>query len=178
MVSSFAILVVSGAAFNVTRQYRVVMETTTRAARNTGKAIESHATQTFGETYRIMEGLADVYKHELLHEVEKEGGAVDEAYLHNLMAAKPVLAPAVISFFVLDKNLKGVAGSRTFPVDMERIYLTGLSFDTLQDVGGDLVLGDIYRNASPTAPADTWLLPLGVRMKDSSGAGSWTMSLR
>ena len=170
LVSSFATLVIAAGVYNLTQQYRVVLDTTTRAARNTAKAIESHATQTFGETYRIMEGIADVYKHEVEYEVGKQGARADEAYLHNLMAAKLAFAPAVMSFFVVDENLKGVAGSRTFPVEIELIYRTGMSFEAVQDVGGDLVLGEVYRNISPTAAPDSWLLPVGVRIKDAKGA--------
>ena len=169
LLSSFAALVIAGASFNNVRQYEAVMDATTRAASNTAKAIESHATQTFGETYRIMDGIADVYKHELEHAVERGNGNIDEIYLHDLMAGKLAFAPAVMSFFVVDENLKGIAGSRTLPVDLARVYGTGMSFEEVRDIGADQVIGQVYRNTSPAASPDTWLLPLGVRIRTSKG---------
>ena len=63
LVSSFTAVVLLATSFNLYRQYNAAMENTVRAARNTVRTIESHASQTLGETYRIMEGIADVYEH-------------------------------------------------------------------------------------------------------------------
>ena len=166
LVSSFVLLVIAAGAYNLAQQYSVVINTTTRTALNTVRAIDSHATKTFGETFRIMEGIADLYQHELGHE---HNSRIDEAYLHNLMAEKLALAPAVLSFAIVDENRNAIAGSRTFPVDMSRINSTGLSLDFPTDIGDGLLMGELYKDIRPGAPPDIWMLPLGVRVKDSQG---------
>jgi len=163
LVSSFTALVIVATSFNLYRQYNAAMDNTTRAARNTVRTIESHASQTLGETYRIMEGIADIYEH------ERAVGTVSEEKLHNLMAEKLALAPAVRAFFISDANFTGIAGSRTFPVDISRVTLTGMSFEAMTDIGGDMIIGDIYRNQSQNAIVPgTWLLPVGVKIRDAN----------
>ncbi len=165
LVSSFTAVVLLATSFNLYRQYNAAMENTVRAARNTVRTIESHASQTLGETYRIMEGIADVYEH------ERAAGTVSEEYLHKLMAEKLALAPAVRAFFISDANFVGIAGSRTYPVDISRVYLTGISFEAMTDVGGDMVIGDIYRNQTQTTTVPgAWLLPVGVKIRDADNA--------
>jgi len=163
LVASFAALVIAAGIYNLTQQYRVEMDTAGRTARNTVKTLESHATQTLGETYRIMEGISDVYKREL------ERGSVDEFYLHRMLADKLSLAPSVASFFVANEKFEGIAGSRTFPVDISGIYRSGMSFESFDDVGGNLLLGRVYKNRIPSAAPDDWGLPLGVKVIDSNG---------
>jgi two-component system cell cycle sensor histidine kinase PleC len=168
LVSSFAVLVVAAGVYNLTQQYNVVIDSTTRAARNTAKAAESHATQTFGETYRILQGIADVYEFQLELAAQKKT-AFDEAHLHKVLAEKLSTAPAVSTFFVLDENYTGVAASRRLPVDLSRVYISGISFDGFTEVGEDLVLGQLYKDQGPTAPKESWLLPLGAKVKDKDG---------
>jgi signal transduction histidine kinase len=169
LVASFVVLVIGAGVYNLAQQYSVVVNTTTRSARNTVRAIESHATKTFGETFRIIEGIADIYRHELEHQRAGQIGVIDEIHLHNLIADKLKLAPAVMSFFIADEKFKGVAGSRTYPVDMSRVLSTGLSFDNLIDIGDDLFVGQLYKDVNPTAPPDIWMLPVGVRVRDAAG---------
>jgi len=168
LVSSFAVLVIAAGVYNLNRQYKEVVDTTTRAARNTAKAVESHAGRTFGETFRILEGIADVYEHHLERSAPGDSGT--ESYLHKLLAEKLKVAPAVMTFVVVDKNRQGVAGARTIPVDIQRVYLTGLAFDSLAEVGGDLLLGKVYMDMRPNAPQESWLLPLGAKVRDRNGA--------
>jgi len=167
LVSSFALLVIAAGVYNVAQQYSVVVNTTARAARNTVRAIESHANQTFGETYRILQGLADSYRHEIEHMRDVPNAKIDEGYMHRLIATKLSLVPAVMSFFIVDENFAGVAGSRTYPVDMSRVERTGLSFDNAIDIGGDMLVGQLYLDIRPGAPPDVWMLPLGVRVRDA-----------
>jgi signal transduction histidine kinase len=169
LVASFVMLMIGAGVYNLSQQYNGVVNTTTRSARNTVRAIESHATKTFGETFRIIEGIADTYRHELEHTHTGKIGDVDQKYLHQLMADKLKLAPAVMSFFIADDKFNGVAGSRTFPVDMSRVLRTGLSFDGLIEIGDDLLVGQLYKDVNPNAPPDIWMLPVGVRVKDSAG---------
>ncbi len=168
LISSVVVLVIAVAAYNLLQQYRVVEETAVQTARGTANAAESHAAQTFGETYRIIGGVADVYRQELEH-MRLQGGPVNEAYLHNIMAEKLTRAPAVVSFFILDEGFRGVAESRTLPVDMSRVTLTGMSLDAITDIGGDLILGELYKNARGTAPSEAWMLPVGVEVNDEAG---------
>ncbi|MBY0509499.1 MAG: hypothetical protein K2P94_05035 [Rhodospirillaceae bacterium] len=169
LVASFVGLVIGAGVYNLAQQYSVVVNTTTRAARNTVRAIESHATKTFGETFRIVEGIADMYRHELEHQHRGTVAQIDQRYLHKLMAEKLDLAPAVMSFFIVDENFNGVAGSRTYPVDMSRVYITGLSFEKSIDIGNDLIVGQLYKDVRPGAPPDIWMLPVGARVRDAAG---------
>jgi two-component system cell cycle sensor histidine kinase PleC len=168
LVASFAALVIAAGAYNLNQQYRAALDTTTRVARNTVRAVDTHATRTLGEIYRIMEGIGDVYRHELDH-FDKDGRALDEGYFHKLMADKLALSPAVISYFIVDNNYRGIAGARTYPVDVSRLYLTGISFDRLVDVGRNTIMGEVYPNSDPTAPQGRWILPLGVKVIDETG---------
>ena len=170
LVSSFAALVITASIYSLTQQYRVVLDTTTRSALNAAKAVESHASQEFGETYRILEGIADVYRHAVEQGELKEGAAVDETFLHDLMASKLPLAPAIMSVFVLNKDYKGVAGARTYPVDISRAYGSGISFEALTDIDDNLFIGEIYRDLRPQSPPNRWIFPVGVKVRDRSGA--------
>jgi signal transduction histidine kinase len=168
LVASFVLLVIGAGIYNLAQQYNGVVNTTTRSARNTVRTIESHATKTFGETFRVMQGIADLYRHELEHH-RGQATRIDQDYLHKLMAEKLALTPAVRSFFITDENFNGVAGSRTYPVNMARIYQTGLSFENAIDVGDDLIVGQLYKNVHPGAAPDIWMLPVGTKVRDSAG---------
>ena len=166
LVVSFAVLVIVGGTYNVMHQYSVVTDTTTRTGRNTLKTVETHATQTFNEIYRIMEGIADVYRHELNG---AKNSVVDELYLHNLMAGKLKLAPAALSFFIVDANFVRVAGSRTYPALLARSAIPGMVFEAMSDVGGNLMVGNLFRDASPGPLQNYWILPMTVKVNDEWG---------
>ena len=169
LVTSFVVLIIAAAAYNLAEQYRAVMDTTTRSALSTARTIQSRASQTFGETFRVLEGVADVYRHAVEQDELKEGKAVNETYLHDLMAAKLPNEPAVMTYFMLDKDYKGIAGARTFPVDVGKAYLSGISFEAITDIGGDLIVGEIYKDLRPTASPNSWIYPIGVRVMDRNG---------
>ena len=164
LVVTFIVLVSAAATYRVALQYQVTMDAATRSARNGVKTVESHATLTFRETFRILEGVADVYER------EREAGRFDEEYLHDLMADKLKVAPAVASFFIADAKFRGLAGSVTYPVNIGLVYLSGMSFEALEDVGGDVLIGQLYKNINPTsATAGAWFVPAGVKIKDAKG---------
>ena len=169
LVSSFALLVIAAGVYNITQQYHAVMDATTRSALGTARTIQSHAMQTFGETYRVLDGIGDVYRHAVEQGELKNGEAINEVYLHDLMAAKLPNAPAVMTYFLLDRDYKGVAGARTFPVDVSKVYLSGISFENAIDVGGDNLAGEIYKDLRPQATPNTWIYPIGLRVMDSNG---------
>ncbi len=166
LVSSFAALVIAAGVYSIAQQYNAALDSAVRATRNTSRTAEAHASQTFGETVRIIEGIADVYSYEL---AAKAGRPADQAYLHRILADKLKSAPAVMSFFILDEHFEGVAGSRSFPVDISRVLLTGMSFASIMPVGERLLLGEPYLNQRTDAPPDQWMLPLGVRVLGSEG---------
>ncbi len=171
LVSSFAVLVMAAGAYNLAEQYRAVMDTTTRSALSTAWTIQSHATQTFGETFRVLEGIADVFRHATEQGELEDGRIINEAYLHDLMATKLPKAPAVMTYFLLDKDYIGIAGARTFPVDVGRAYMSGISFEAITDIGGDLLVGEVYRDRRPQAPSNNaWIYPVGIRVMDRNGA--------
>lgn len=167
LVASFVALVVAAGAYSIALQHSLALDSAVRTARNTLMTAEAHARQSFGETARIMAGIADVYIHELTNKGDKP---VDEAYLHKVLAAKLELAPEVFSFFILDANYAGVAGSRSFPVDIARVQLTGMSFTDLMPFGNRILLGNPYRNLRPEAPPDQWMQPMGLRVSGADGA--------
>lgn len=170
LVSSFAVLVIAAGVYNLAEQYRAVMDTTTRSALSTAWTIQSHATQNFGETFRVLEGIADIYRHAVEQGELKDGKIINETYLHDLMATKLPRAPAVMTYFLLDKDYVGIAGARTFPVDVGRAYLSGISFEAITDIGSDLLVGEVYRDLRPQAPPNTWIYPVGARVMDKNGA--------
>jgi signal transduction histidine kinase len=166
LVLSFVAVVVIASIYSIAQQYNAAVDSALRTARNTLRTAEAHATQTFGETFRIIEGIADVYTYEL---ALRPGQPVNEAYFHKMLAEKMKHAPGVINFFILDADLDGVAGSRTFPIDISRLMVSGISFTSLSAVGDHLLVGEPYQRVQPDAPPDAWRLLLGMKVSDAKG---------
>ncbi len=161
LLTSFALLVVGAGAYYLDQQHQNAIDSATHAARAAMNTVQYQAAQTFGETLRMTEGVADVYREQLAH------NQVDEAALHRLMSAKLPRMQGLITFTLFDTQQNGVAGSRSFPVDVSMILTSGMSFDSFTDIGDDMFFGRIYINARPGALADMWFLPLGKIVRDS-----------
>jgi signal transduction histidine kinase len=167
LVASFAALVVAAGAYNLTQQYKVVTSTTARAARTTLMTVEAHASQVLNETYRVLEGISDVYRHEL-DRTDPEG-TTDEAYLHKLLAEKLKQSPAVMSFFITGPNYEGVAASRSYPMDMTRARSSGVIFETITASRESLMFGPLFYSTDIARDPNVWVLPISLAVTDDSG---------
>lgn len=155
--------------YNIAQQYNVITDATARAARNTLMTVEGHATQVLNETYHVLQGISDVYLHELERNQTSENGAVDEMYLHKLLAEKLRLSPAVMSFFIIGPNHEGIAGSRSYPIDASRAKESGVIFDSI--IGGDdaLMVGPMFYSTDTAMVPRVWVLPVGIKVQDETG---------
>ena len=158
---SFALLVVGAGVYYLDQQRQNAIESATRTARVAMDTVQYQAAQTFGETLRMTEGVADVYREQLAH------NQVDEASLHRLMSAKLPRMQGLITFTLFDTEHNGVAGSRSFPVDVSMILTSGMAFESFTDIGDDMFFGHVYKNVRPGALADLWFLPFGKIVRDN-----------
>ncbi len=155
-------MVIGVIAYLSVQHDRSVSRTLNRTG-TTAKTVGSQAEQTFRETFRVLEGIADIYRHEREHDI------LDENTLLTLMAEKLEHIPAVKTFVILDENNDGVAAGRTFPLDPkfprpERdiprpppITMDGFTFS------------EIYENARPQLTPGSWLLPVSMDVTSQSG---------
>ncbi len=164
LFTSFVLLVLGAGVYHLEQQRRAAIDTALRTARGALDTVQYHAAQTFGDTLRITEGVADVYREQLAH------NQVDEASLHRLMRAKLPRMQGLFTFTLFDTQHHGIAGSRSYPVDVSMIVASGLPFDTFADVGDDMFFGRVYRNIRPGSLADMWFLPFGKIVRDSEDA--------
>ena len=163
MIAAFVVVMFFGAGLHLTLQYDSSVDSALRNARTTAKTIGSQAEQTFNETFRVLEGIADVYIH------EREHGEVNARLLHELMASKLARIPQVMTFVIRDENQRGVAGARTFPLSNSFGILSGVSRDSRTDIGNGLFVGELYNNTGQGIAAGKWLLPVGMDIVGADG---------
>jgi len=156
LVTSFAVLIVAVAIYYVTEQYNSAVAAAARSARSTATALEAQATRTFAETYRVLEGLGDIYEHRLSH------GGIDDRALHDLLKAKLAQTPDIYVFSVFDPQFRGVASGRSFPMDEELYRTTGVPLRALSTTGTRRLFGPIYK--VNLGGEEWWNLPLGYKI--------------
>lgn len=162
LFSSFALLVVGAGAYYLDQQHTAAVDGAIRTARVAVDTVQYQAAQTFGETLRMTEGVADVYREQLAH------NQVSEAALHKLMSAKLPRTQGLVTFTLFDTDHKGIAGSRSYPVDVSMILTSGMSFENFADIGDDMFFGQVYQNARSGTRAGAWFLPFGKIVRDGN----------
>ncbi|MBX7199035.1 MAG: sensor histidine kinase [Rhodospirillaceae bacterium] len=163
LFTSFVLLVISAGAYYLEQQRQAAIDTARRTARAALDTVQYQAAQTFGDTLRMSEGVADVYREQLAH------NQVNEATLHQLMSAKLPRMQGLVTFTLFDTEHHGIAGSRSYPVDVSMIITSGMSFETFADIGDDMFFGQLYRNIRPGLLVDQWFLPFGKIVRDAGG---------
>jgi signal transduction histidine kinase len=164
MVIITPVAMVIGATLYLSIQYdNIILRALSRTLTIT-KTIGSQAEQTFSETFRVLEGIGDVYIH------EREHNDLNVKLLHELLAEKLKRIPEVMTFVILDENQQGVAAARTYPLapDFDRPErkrrLPPLIFT------GGFGIGDIYQNTRPELTVGAWLLPIILNVSAHDGA--------
>src|SRR5581483_5490825 len=89
LFSGFALLIVASGGYYLAHQHAAAVDAATRNARSTMIAVRYEASQTFEETFRVLEGIADVYRG------QAERRAVDEASLHQMLREKVARVPGI-----------------------------------------------------------------------------------
>ncbi len=164
LIAGFAAVLLAGAASHLSLQYTAAVDAALRDARTNANAIGSQGEQTFSETFRILEGIADVYAH------YREHGDGEQLYLHELLASKLTRAPQVLTFVIFDENDNGVASALTYPLapDFDRPERSLLRYQPRYVDG--FYIGEIYRSIRPEFAADAWLLPVSMRVNGPDGS--------
>lgn len=154
LVLSFAVLMVGAAFYYLAEQHDNAINTAARSARATANAAEAQATRTFVETYRVLEGIGELYQHRVEH------GGINDAALHELLARRVDQTPGVYVFTIFDAQFRGVASGLSFPIAMERY--AEMPLKNLGMIGDDRSFGPLYQNQSDvTGFPGEWSLPLG-----------------
>jgi signal transduction histidine kinase len=161
LLLTFIAIMVGAGIYHLSSQYNDAVETAFRTARSTTLTVESHAARTFGETYKVLSGIADVYR------VANDLGGVDEEYLHGVMAEKLADMPYVSTFFIVHPDGRVVASGRQFPTDRTVDLFAMTPTRPPADDSLDYV-GALYRGAA-NGGADTWFLPIGRKILDKDG---------
>ena len=119
LFSGFAALILASGLYYLVHQHTSAVDEATRDAHSTMIAARHEASLTFEETFRVLEGIADVYRGQV------ERNEVNETSLHQMLAEKIPRVPGILTFTIINADRKGVAGGRTYPVDLARLVTTG-----------------------------------------------------
>ncbi|MGE3474314.1 MAG: sensor histidine kinase [Rhodospirillaceae bacterium] len=163
LVVSFALLMVATAIYYLAEQHNSALDNAARQARSAANAAQAHATRTFVETYRVLEGIGDLYLHNVEH------GGFDDRALYEMLARRLEQTPGVYVFTLFDAGFKGVVSARSFPIDIEKYR--DMPLRELGDAGNGRLFGPLYQNISPeTGFQGEWSLPLAHVVAGKNGA--------
>jgi signal transduction histidine kinase len=139
-------------------QYQSTVKETKRSARATVQTIEAFTARTVSETYRVLEGVGDVYK------MQVKRNAFDEAELHELLAERMRRVPHISTMFVVNANRVVIAAPRVYPVTPQRFEEFVQADSPPVDLGEGLFIGPVYtstrRNSDPAQ-----YLPFAARIE-------------
>lgn len=155
LVLSFALLMIATAIYYLIEQYYATVDSAARSARSAASAAQAQATRTFVETYRVLEGVGDLYLEMLEH------GVVDNRSLYELLARRLKQTPGVYVFTLFDSNFAGIVSGVSYPIAIERYRDVPLRELGAADQGR--LFGPLYQNVSPeTGAVGEWSLPLAL----------------
>jgi signal transduction histidine kinase len=133
---------------HLAEQYRSTVKETKRSARAAVQTMEAFTARTVSETYRVLEGIGDVY------EMQIKRKAFNEAELHDLLAERMKRVPHISTIFIVNANRIVIAAPRVFPVRQERFEDFVQADGPPLDLGEGLFIGPVYtsvrRNSAPT----------------------------
>ncbi len=162
LVVSFASLMAAGAAYHLNEQYQNALDNAVQDARGAANGANAHAARTVGEIYRVLEGLADIYRHSLDH------GGADGRMLHEMMAAKLKQTPGVYVFTIFDAGFAPLVSGLSYPVAVERYQEVPTA--AFRDIGNGRLIGPLYQNLSDvTGYPGEWTLPLAFAVVGRDG---------
>jgi signal transduction histidine kinase len=159
----FLLTILLAGVLHLAEQYSNSIEQATRSARAAVRTVESFVSQTMVETFRVLEGIGDVYGDQLLH------GRFDEGDLHRFLADKLRKLPHAAAVFVLDPDRKLVAASRGFPAAREDDKPFSFAPGRPTDVGENRFMGRLYASTNRGVIEPQYYLPLGVRIAGEDG---------
>ena len=163
LVVSFAGLMAAGAAYHLNEQHQNALENAVQDARGVANAANANATRTMVETYRVLEGLADIYRHSLDH-----GGVGDRA-LHEMLAAKLKRTPGAYVFTIFGADFTPIVSGRSYPVAVAR-YKEVPAADAFAAIGDGRLIGPLYQNTGgATSHPGDWTLPLAFTVAGADG---------
>ncbi len=163
LVVSFAVIMVGTAIYYLAAQYNAALDNAARTARSTANAAQAHASRTFVETYRVLEGIGEIYAHNLDH------GGFDDRSLHELLAKRLKQTPGVYVFTVFDAAFTGLVSARSYPISIDKYR--DMPLKDLKKAGDDRYFGPLYQNVTPvTEFQGEWSLPLALATVDKNGA--------
>lgn len=166
LLAAFVFLVLFAGIYHLAQQYNEAVEAALRSARATVRAVGAHAERTFGESYRVLDGIADLYKAQL------RMGRVDEYELHRALANKLVRMPYVAGLMLTGPDGQMVATSRSYPVDDDlrmpaEIHLWSPASKPVEVEPGHF-FGWLYQSQRQIGGPE-WYMPIGVRAADERG---------
>ncbi len=162
LLLTFVVIVVAAGWYHLNGQYNDAVDNAFRTARSTALTVESHAARTFGETFKVIAGLGDVYRSSVDLDV------VDEEYLHNLMVEKLSGMPYASNFLIVDPDGRPLASAQVYPVDkaLNLFEKTPASPTAGSD---DVYVGSLYRGEGEYGGNERWFLPVGMKVRGSKG---------
>jgi signal transduction histidine kinase len=159
LVASFAAIMLAAGTYHLATQYQESVASAFRTARATVLTVDSHAARTFGETAKVLEGIADVYR------TQAAAGAVNERSLHETMNAKLADMPYVATFVIANPDGYAQAAARVYPFD-KTVNIFALAPVKPAADSPDTFVGPLY-HGGPDAPR--WFLPMVTQVKDADG---------
>lgn len=153
------------ASAQVRGNYESLIETEERAARNLARSGESHATQIFKETRRVLDTVGVLYLD------RRRFDDFDEAVFHDLLKSLVEGADYLYEVYLADENGFALAAGNVFPLDgPSRTYSFMDIFDLPKDAQG-FELGSFERASERSGEriGGRWFMPalLPVADKDS-----------
>ena len=146
---SFALLVAASGAYYLNQQHDAAIDGAMRTARVAMDTVQSEATLTFGETLRVADGVADLYREQIAH------NQVDEASLHKVLADKAAAPARPGALHACSTPSTKASPDRVpIPVDVSMILTSGMSLRRLHRHRQRHVLRPALPERPPRHPAD------------------------
>jgi signal transduction histidine kinase len=154
---SFLLLACLAGALHLAAQYSAAVDTAMRSARATARTAEAFTSRTLAETYRVLEGLGDLYAAQISQE------RFDESELHLTLKDKQSKLPHAAAVYILDAERRVVATGRAFPASMIKPDDLRRAAAAPTEVAEGLFIGHVYSSSEHAGKQH--YLPVGVKIE-------------
>lgn len=153
------------ASAQIRDSYESIIETEERAARNLLRSGESHASQVFKETRRLLDGIGTLYLD------RQRLDDFDEAVFHDLLKASVESADFLSTAYLADKDGFFIAAGNTFPLDEFSMSVSVIDTNNISTANVAFHLESLKQSSmgEDDTEGGRWFLPAVLPLEDGYG---------